>query len=160
MTEVHTVIGANPNQPTDDAWFALGERAFGDGNTEYIYVKADGNGITGEGYVALIGNDYAADMLDDSNGGSAFGQKIGVAETAFAANQYGWLRVAGKGQIRAESNTSANVALNSTGTAGQLGDAAGAGTANLRGIVLQSASGGSAEIVPGWVNNPVVEGTN
>ena len=101
----------------------------------------------------MIDAAWTADMTDNTNGANK-GQLVGVARTSFGANQYGWLQVAGKAQVRVAANAAANSVLNTTGTAGELDDGASAGTYNVPGVVLTTGAGGSAETVEGVLNNP------
>lgn len=160
MTVTYGPIGANFERTSTDPEFDLGEGAEGENFSKYVYVRADAGGITGAGYVVLINESFTADMIDLTNSATAFGDRVGVARVAFAANEYGWVQVKGIADIRVAASAAANAQLNTTSTAGQLDDDATAGSEDVTGLVLTTANGGSAGTAPGRLNWPDVGATN
>lgn len=142
--------------------FALGTLGFnqsGSGPQAYIYVQADGSGITGDGYVALVaGNTFQATMATTTSSapGTGAGKLIGVARAAIAANGYGWLQVFGAGTVRVSASCVLGTLINTTATAGQLDDDATAGAEVADGVVLTATNGGAAGLVAGFLNWPKV----
>ena len=159
FSKIYTPLGADPKRPTDAPDQTLGACAYGDDGSEFIYVRADASGITGEGYVVLVDEAYTADMIDTGNSGSAFGQQVAVATAAFAANQYGWVQVKGTANIRVSASAAANTALNTLSTAGQLDDNAGAGAEVVERLVLTTARGAGAGNAEGVLTYPTVGAT-
>lgn len=127
-----------------------------DGN-EYVYVQADGS-ITGEGYVVIIDENYQAAEITNTTG--VFGQKVGVAQTAFSDNDYGWVQVCGTTNIQVAASCAANAVITTTTTGGQLDDAAGVGTKTISGAVLTTARAASAGTAEGVLTYPTVGATN
>ena len=73
------IIGATFDKRTTDAEFALGTTVRGNGNTAWVYVQANGAVATGTCTVD------ASFQLTDAAG-------TYTADTAFADNEYGWVR--------------------------------------------------------------------
>ncbi|PKR55406.1 hypothetical protein [Thalassospira marina] len=153
------LIGARFDAWSSDAKFDLGTVASGNDGSEWVYVQADAGGVTAAGYVVLIDESYAADMIDTTNTASAFGQAVGVASAAATANYYGWVQRKGTASIRVAASCAANAAINSTGTAGQLDDDASTGAEVINGIVLTTANGGAAGTAEGVLSYPNVGAT-
>lgn len=107
---------------------------------KYIYVKLGTGGVTGDGYVCTIDEDFEAVMLTTSN--DADGDQLGVAEGAGAEDDYGWLQVYGPAGVMSEQDALANAFLGATATAGQVDDAAATGL-YIDGIVFRTATGGT-----------------
>lgn len=151
------LLGAVVARVSESAEFAVGTRHC-DATTgkEYLYVQADSGAVTGAGYVVLVDESYSADMIDTTNSASGFGQFVGVGVSAIPANQYGWVQVGGVADVRVAASAAANVALNTTSTAGQIDDNAASGAEVVDGIVLTTANGGSAGVASGVLSNPTV----
>ena len=152
-------LGANLIIPTSDAEFELGTRTVANDGSEWMYVQADSAGVTGAGYVVLIDEDYAADMIETTNSATGFGQFVGVAAVAFTASYYGWVQISGVASIRVAASAAANVALNTTATAGVLDDDATVGAEVVNGAVLTTADGGSGSAAAGVLNGANVGAT-
>lgn len=156
-----TLIGVDLTDDSATALFELGTRHY-DPNTdkEWVYVQADAGGVTGAGYVVLIDEAYEADMIDTTNSASGFGQLVAVAPIAVTAEYYFWAQIGGVASVRVAASCAANVAINTTATAGQLDDDATAGAEVVDNIVLTTANGGAAGTAAGIViNNPRVGAT-
>ena len=118
----------------------------------YVCVVLGTGGVTGDGYVCTIDEDFEAVMLTTSN--DADGDQLGVAEGAGAAGDYGWLQVYGPAGVRTEQDALANAFLGATSDAGQLDDAAATGL-YVDGIVLRTATGGADAVnATGFLNWP------
>ena len=148
------LVGANVTETwtsttllTDGDGHALGNRLSKAGK-EYVFVQANG-AITGDGYVVSIDEAYQAVMVDTDTAATVTeGDSIGVAETAFADNDYGWVQIYGAAGVRTAASSAANTRLGPTATAGQVDDAGTtAGTSKfIEGMVLHTATGGAAAV--------------
>lgn len=151
------IIGINPalTQPnlTDGKGFGLGDLGTDAAGNVYRYVQAAG-AITGQGYVVIIDEAFQAAMVTTSN--DALGDQVGVAQTAFADDEYGWVMVYGYTQIRSEQDALANSYLGATSDAGQIDDAAATGL-YIRDMILTTARGGTDGLAPGFVNWPTFD---
>lgn len=139
MTIGQNAVGAAFDETHTDRKFELGTVMWGIGKA-YIYVQANG-AITGDGYVVTIDEAFQATMVTTSN--DALGDKVGVVDTAFADNEYGWAQVYGPCGIRTEQDAAANARLAATADAGQVDDAGATGTLYIEGMVLGTATGGA-----------------
>lgn len=154
-------FGIDPTKVSTSAEFEVGTVAFNStdaGAKGYVYVQANG-AITGDGYVCDIdGSSFDAAMSTTTTTapGTGQGKTVGVARTAFADNEYGWLQVYGAGTVRVSASAAAYTNLNSTATAGQIDDDATAGAEVIDGIVLAAANGGAAGTAAGFINWPRV----
>jgi hypothetical protein len=129
--------------------FALGTRIRGSGDTEFVYVQANG-AITGAGYALALDETFQAVMLSTAN--DARGDNVAAPLGAFADDEYGWVQTKGPCQLRVAANCAANARLNTTATAGQLDDDGTAGAFEILGVVLTTANGGSAGLAPCVLN--------
>ena len=88
-----SLIGVDFNTVSTTQLFALGTKANGSDNTEWVYCQA-ASAITAF-KACVINGTYtvamtsATDVLDDTGG------RFGWAQTAFAASDFGWVPVAG-----------------------------------------------------------------
>ena len=156
------VMGIDPTATSSSAQFSVGQlgaNVTSAGVKIYMYVKADGTGVTGDGYVCDIdGSTFVASMSSTTTTapGTGQGKSVGVARAALTASYYGWLQVYGAGTVRVAASAAAYTNLNSTATAGQIDDDATAGAEVIDGIALDAANGGSAGTAAGWINWPRV----
>lgn len=155
-------IGIDPTRVSTTPEFAVGTVVFNsdgaNGAKGYVYVQANG-AITGTGYVCDIDSssgDAAMCTTTTTAPGTGAGKLVGVARTAFADNEYGWLQIYGPGLVRVAASAAAYTILNSTATAGQIDDDATASSEVINGIVLDTANGGAAGTVAGFLNWPNV----
>lgn len=146
--------------------YGIGDCYKHDDGTFWVYCQANG-ALSGDGYAVAIDEDYNATEL--TNATSAFGDRIGICHSqaadgssaAVASGEQGWVQVYGASSVRVAANAAANAQLTSTTTTGELDDAAGVGTRNIRGIVLGTAQGGAAGLnANGFLNWPEQEGAN
>lgn len=147
------IIGIIPTQiaaSTANAEFKLGTVGGYDdptnGYQEFVYGRANG-AVTGAGYlcVELTGFDFAmASTTTTAPGSSGYGTRCGAAQAALADNEYGWFQIYGKGSLRTLASAAKGTRLNSTATAGAVDDDGTAGSEAIDGLVLGTATGGSA----------------
>jgi hypothetical protein len=156
MTIGQNAVGASFDEATTAQLFELGTMMWGIGKC-YVYVQASG-AITGDGYVVTVTSDFQAAMIDtDVAATIAQGEKVGVADCAFADNQYGWAQVYGPCGIRSEQDALANSKLYATADAGQVDDAAASGKF-INGMHFGTATGGADAVnTTGRLNWPTVE---
>tara|TARA_R110000824_G_scaffold361217_2_gene549163 strand:- start:1130 stop:1636 length:507 start_codon:yes stop_codon:yes gene_type:complete len=146
-------IGISADQvtaSTDTPAFRLGTVGGYDdptnGYQEFIYGSANG-AITGAGYgvVEQTGFDFImATTTTTAPGASGYGTRFGAAQAALADNEFGWFQIYGKGSIRTLASAAKGTGLNSTATGGALDDDATSGAEAISGIVILTATGGSA----------------
>jgi hypothetical protein len=153
-----STLGVDATSSTTNAMHDLGTKVNGTEGSEFVYVQANG-AITGDGYVCLVDESFQADMIDTTNSASAFGEQVGVAKHAFADNEYGWVQIAGTANIQVAASAAANAALNTTATSGQLDDDGTSGAETVDGIIINTANGGSAGTVEGYIVAPKVGAT-
>lgn len=134
--------GVNVTKTTTTALFPLNTLAWMSGGKAYTYVLFSTGGVTGDGYVCSITNAGTAIMADTDVAASILqGNRVGVADMAAAAADYGWLQVYGPCGVRTEQDAAANLKQGPTADAGQIDDAAATGIF-INGIHLQTATGG------------------
>jgi len=126
----------------------------------FVMVLIGTGGVTGDGYVLNIDEDFGAIMLAQAN--DLYGDKVGVARlptgVAAVAGDYLWAQVYGTcDSIRCEQDALANARLAATTDAGQVDDAGAAGTLYIRGLTLTAARGGTDGLAPGWLDYPMIE---
>lgn len=154
MTDV--LLGVDLTSNTADALFELGTRHY-DQNTgkEYVYVLAD-EAITAAAAV-VIPEDHGVEMVDTTSTASAFGDRVGVANTALTSGYYGWVQIYGATTLSVGSSCAANTAINSTATAGRLDDDATTGAEVINGIVTTGAE--SSNLAAAILTYPTVGAT-
>lgn len=147
LTEVIAGTGTSSDEGNE---FALGTRVQATDGQEYIYVHAS-DAITQYMFVGIDENYEAAPltkaMADD-------GYSVGVAQVAFADNEFGWVAIRGHNLTgRVAASCAADVALYTTGTAGVLDDNPTSQT-NIDGVVVVSAntitSAANEEVLLTW----------
>ena len=117
-----------------------------DGYKEYVYGRADG-AVTGAGYLCAEETGYDFKMVDttvSTPGTSGPGTRVAAAQAALADNEYGWFQIYGKGSLRTLASAAKGTRLNTTGTAGAVDDDGTAGSEQIVGLVLYTATGGAA----------------
>lgn len=116
------------------------------GYQEFVYGRANG-AVTGLGYLCLeqTGFDFVmATLTTSAPGSSGPGSRAGAAQAALADNEYGWFQVYGKGSLRTAASAAIGTRLNTTATGGQVDDDGTAGSEQILGLVLMTATGGAA----------------
>lgn len=160
------IIGIDPTEVTLAALtpkFKLGTIAGYDhptlGYQEFVYGRANG-AITGLGYACVeqTGFDFAMATVTLTTPGTAGpGSRVGIPQAAMADNDCGWFQVYGKGSLRVLASAAIGTRLNTTATAGALDDDGTAGSEQIFGVVLMTATGGAAATNPdAMFNYPVV----
>lgn len=120
-----------------DREMVVGTVVNGTDGTRYVYVQA--SGVITAGQAVAIDAGQAAPLTATN---AITGVDIGVANVAFAANEYGFVQTRGATTVDVAAAAAADVQLYATATPGTLDDA---GTVTLAGISLTSAeSGGQA----------------
>lgn len=147
------IIGISPTQITAATAvpaFRLGTRGGYDhptlGYQEFVYGRANG-AVTGLGYLCLeaTGFDFLmATLTTSAPGAQGPGSRAGAAQAALADNEYGWFQVYGKGSLRTAASAAIGTRLNTTATGGQVDDDGTAGSEQIMGVVLMTATGGAA----------------
>lgn len=142
---------------TSGRGWGLGDRYTTYDGKEYVFVQANG-AITGDGYVVSIDRSYQATMTDtDTAATVAEGLRVGVAEAAFADNEYGWVQIYGACGIRSEQDALASAKLGPTADAGQVDDAGATGSKFFDGMVFGTATGGADAVnSTGFLSYPVI----
>jgi len=146
-------IGISADQvtaSTSTAAFRLGTVGGYDSPTlgyqEFVYGSANGV-ITAAGYgvVEQTGFDFImATTTTTAPGSSGYGTRFGAAQAALADNEFGWFQIYGKGSLRTLASAAKGTRLNSTATGGALDDDGTASSEAIVGIVILTATGGSA----------------
>ena len=86
-------IGIDLNSISSSNVYGLGASFEGDGGSQFIYVLA--NTLLADGALTRIKNGYRASAATGTNLSSA-DSRLGFAQTAVAASQYGFLALAGQ----------------------------------------------------------------
>lgn len=113
----------------------LGTRATGNDGTVWIYVQC--TAAIAKYDVVSFGTDYLAGPATATT--AATGDKLGVAQNAFSADEFGWVCIeATKMSVAVSSSITANTQLYIATTAGKLSTTSSSGT--LDGIWLMDSS--------------------
>lgn len=150
--------GIDPTTTSTTAVYGLGDlgaNTTSAGTKIYMYVRAS-SAVSANFVVDINGSTYAAVQTTTTTGapGTGTGKSIGVAPTAFSANDYGWVQVYGPGLVQVGASCAAFTNLNTTATAGMIDDDATAGARRIDGIVLTAARAASNGTAAGWINWP------
>jgi hypothetical protein len=143
-TKIFMPLGVRLDTVGSAPEFGLGDFAWGQDNSKWVYVLA--GSIVAQ--YACVGLDKAFTANPITKAHADAGRKVGVAQVAFAAGQYGWVATQGGNdllKVKAKNSCQPAVALYTTGTAGYLDDTAASQTL-VNGIVLTdtaTASGAS-----------------
>lgn len=149
--------GSTITSTTEGQDHALGDMAFGDDGSIWVYVQA--NGAISQYDVVLLDEDWQADQIDTTNTASARGQLCGVAAVAFADDAYGWIQICGVTTMNVKKSCAANAVLNSTASAGRLDDDSTTGAEVINGIVLTTLRGSTSGSAAGILFWPTVGAT-
>jgi hypothetical protein len=132
------------------------------GHQEFVFGRANG-AVTGLGYVCLeqTGFDFVmATLTTSAPGAQGPGTRVAVAQAALADNEYGWFQIYGKGSVRTAASAAIGTRLNTTATGGQVDDDGTASSEQIVGMVLMTATGGSAATnADAMLTHPVVSVT-
>lgn len=163
------IIGIDPTEvrtSAQGAAFRVGTTAGYDhptnGYQEFIYVKT-AEAITGAGYGCVFIDPNSTEMLDTTAttpGTKGPGSRCGWAMAAIASGGFGWLQTYGKATVRTLASAARGTRLNTTATAGVLDDDGTAGSEQIAGVCLGTATGGAeANNADAYLNYPVVSVT-
>ena len=132
-------LGVDPSKRSSTIEHKLGERIIDDEGRVLVYILA--NGAIGAGVPVKLAAGF--DCPPAGSGGAVFG----VAEVAFADNEYGWVIVQGKVvDAQVETGTSAGAALIRDADANGDLEAVTAATDAQVGVALEAESGGVADV--------------
>lgn len=136
------IAGARFDVTDTVASHALGTIVHGDNGTEWVYVKASG-AITQYDCVG-INEDYDAFAITRTLSGES--DRIGFAQVAFAASDYGWVALRGTQiKVRVKASCAADAQLWTTASAGVLDDATNTGAEKIDGLVLEDAASNATQ---------------
>lgn len=140
MAAFSSHVGASSAITSTDQRAGLLDRACGSSGTEWVYVQASG-AITQYDCV-VIDEDGTARAVTDTVAAAGDGHRVGVAQVAFADNEYGWVAIAGSDiKVRVGASCAADALLWTTATAGVLDDAsASAASIRITGITVTTAA--------------------
>jgi hypothetical protein len=138
------VVGQNLELTNTTPQQQLGQKIqANDGN--YMYVQA--SGAIAQGAACKIDDDYQAAELTTTISG-AEPTKVGIAQIAFADNEYGWIFVGpGSCSVLALTLCAADVKVYTTATAGAIDDTA---TDLIQGLKLLTTVGGSTALTTAY----------
>ena len=137
-------VGIDLNSMSSSNVYGLGASFVGDGGSAFIYVLA--NTALSDGALTRIKNGYRASAGTGTNLASA-DSRLGFAQTAFAASQYGFLALAGQNiRVRTLGGVaSGGMPMYTTETAGALSTATtSASQFQVWGVWMQSSVSASA----------------
>lgn len=147
-----------PAQLEQGKGFGLGDVYADSQGNRYVFVQFGVGGAT-PNFVVSIKADNSALMA--TNSVALRGERVGVyvGTAAAAATEYGWVQIYGAVNVQTDVAT-ANVAMATTTTAGQIDDAVTTGTKNIHGLTLTSARTGSAGLAAAYLIDPHITSTN
>lgn len=142
-------IGVNLTDVSSTIGDALGNSYTGSDGSKWVYVQA--NGALEDGNYVCIDESFQAAKgtkaaVDD-------GHDVGFAQVDFTDNQYGYVMVKGRPQVKVGSLCAADVALYTTATAGLLDDTSTTAQTRIDGVVLVTANGtgtGNSTAIASW----------
>lgn len=141
-----------------DPTHTLLERSHDEAGNEYVYVQA--SGAIDQYDCVVVDEAGQAASATVTTTATAFGDMAGAPQVALADNEYGWVQIFGVGEVNVLISCAANIAINSTATAGTLDDDATSGAEVIAGITLTVAEGGSGtDSIACQFNYPTVGAT-
>lgn len=152
ITETRAGTGSSFDQGND---FTLGMIVIGDDGDEFIYCHAS-EAITANNCV-LINETFEVENMDVTISGTTFGQLCGVAESTAADNDFVWIKISGETNLNVATSSAANVALNSTASAGRLDDNGLAGSEVINNIIQTGSE--SSNVAVAYLRRPSVGAT-
>lgn len=134
-------VGLDLEATPTSAENTLGFMCEGNEGTEWVYVKASG---AIQAYDAVgIAEDFTAYALTSSL--AARSDRIGFAQVAFAAADYGFVALRGSDlKVKCKASALSDAQLWTTASAGKLDDGTAASALKVDGIVLQTSAGTAA----------------
>lgn len=144
----------DPTRTSSVAEFQLFTVLSDEGVRSYMYVQADG--AISVGAVCIIDSDGTADEGSTTNAPTHSGCPVGVAQTAIADDDYGWLQVSGPcAAIQAGEALTVGETIYFGTTAGALSDT-NTGDCQISGLKIDAV--GSASNGTGILMFPTVQG--
>jgi hypothetical protein len=138
-TYVSPLIGARLNATETEASHKLGTQASAQDGTIFQYVQANG-AISASDLVTIT---QAGQCEKATIANAMLGQQLGVAQIAFADNEYGWVAVKGNPlSVNVSATSTLNVALYVGTTSGHVSTTA--GSATLAGVAFLTANTSTA----------------
>jgi hypothetical protein len=141
FTDVFTPPAVGDYNYGEQPAFEVGTLMFGSDGTAFIYVEFGTGGATGLGYVCDL-NPATYEAVMTSTSTDLLGGRLGVAQAAAVAGDYGWLQVLGPCQVFGVASALANNRVAATATAGVVDDAGAVGTLYIQGLIFTTAVGG------------------
>jgi hypothetical protein len=142
-------IGADLSGVSSTSGDTLGNSYDANDGSKWVFVQANGELLEGN-YVCIDESFQAVKgtkaLVDD-------GHDVGFAQTDFTDNQYGYVMVKGRPQVKTLTLCAADVALYTTATAGALDDTATSAQTKINGVVLVTANGtgtGNSTAIASW----------
>lgn len=147
------LIGLDPTRfqaATDAPQFRLGSAGLYDdpvdGTKSYVYGSAVGTQTAGQVCVEGAAGVWtpATTALTAAGQVGGHGTRVGVAQFAASAGQFGWYQVFGKCSALTAGAVAIGTRLNTTATAGAIDDDGTVGARVINGAVFKTAPGGAA----------------
>lgn len=130
-------VGIDLEATPDAAEHALGYRVEGNDSTVWVYVQA--SGVIDQYAFVAIDEDFQAAELTTAL--AEVGHRVGVAQVAFADNDYGFVAVEGSNlQGIVSLSCAADISLWTTATGGEVDDSSTFGGLLLDGVVAIAAN--------------------
>lgn len=118
--------------------FTLHQRLKDDEGQEYAYYQA-GSAVAAGQVVRLLSDGTGAPLSN----AAVIGNRVGVAMSALAKDEYGWASIYGRGNVEAGANAAKDVSLYPGGAAGTVDDTVRA-SQRVSGMVLTAPRGAGA----------------
>lgn len=152
-----TCVGARFEETSTTAIFRLGEECLDSEGGLWTYIQA--NGAVSINSVVQIPTNFDSALC--VTGTSTAPRMYGIAQIAFADNEYGWVWRGGGGgnnsgiKVNVLASCVNNVKLYTSATSGALDDAS-AGQTLIQGLVITTTNGGSTAAVECFSAIPLV----
>lgn len=135
--------------------FLLGTIVIGVDGDEWIYCHC--SEILTANNAVFIHETFEVENVDVTITGGGFGHLCGVAETTTADNDFTWIKISGETNLNVATSSAANVALNSTASAGRLDDNVLTGSEIINNIIQTAAE--SSNVAVAYLRRPSVGAT-
>ena len=104
------IIRVNPTETHSEAEFSLGGIGTDDEGNEWMYVQANG-ALSDRDLAIITPGTWQAEPADTTHSDDRIGAPCGVAQVAFADNDYGWLQRTGTCNVTAQASCAAYASL-------------------------------------------------
>lgn len=145
----YKLLGVDVNRVDTTQEHELGTRVTDQSGREFVYVKADGTGVTA-GQSVKLATGYVVSA-------SANSWVFGVAHVAITASAYGWVQTKGVVTANVDTGVASGALLSVLATSSKLNEVAAvseggatshsAGAHSLRAVALAAESGGQASVL-------------